>query len=171
MHSVLPIRAGVFANEPSADRAVVDLLQAGFEKERISVVSAQPVPPHAAHEDVRNVAPAGAHTRKAIVIGAASGCVLASAAVALGAALTGGFGPTAIGPLLGAAVVGAVAGGFVGAMMTRGYEPEISDYFDQALRKGQYLVSVEEREGGPPLSSADAVFRRAGVKSLPMRKG
>lgn len=171
MHSVLSIRAGVFATEPSADRAVVDLLQAGFQKEWISVVSAKPVPHHAAHEDVRYVAPAGAHTRRAIVIGVAIGCVLGSAAVAIIGALTGGLGPTVIGPLLSAAAVGAVAGGFVAAMMTRGYEPEIADYFDQALRKGEFLVSVEERVGGPPLTSADAVFRRAGVESLPLRKG
>ncbi|HVS18372.1 MAG TPA: hypothetical protein VMT18_07220 [Planctomycetota bacterium] len=148
-----------------------ELLHAGFTRQRISVTSATNTENDVAHEDVNSVAPAGSHTRMAMIIGGAIGCVLAAATVVIGAALTGGIGPSNVGLLLSAAAVGAVAGTFVGAMMSRGYEPEVADYHDQALRKGQFLVSVEESEGGPPLASADAVFQRAGVRSLPMHKG
>lgn len=165
------IRAGVFENEPSADRAVKGLLAAGFAKQWISVVSASPFPHHAGHVDVQSVAPAGAHTGGAVAVGGTIGSLLGGLTAALGLATTGGLGLVVVGPLIGAAAAGGLAGGFVGAMMTRGFEPEIADYYDQALHKGQFLVSVEDSDGGPPLASADAVFEGAGVDSLPLRKG
>lgn len=168
-----PIRAGIFDSESSADRAVAELLEAGFAKERISVVSARPMAQRADHAKVDNEPPAGAHTAGAIAAGGAIGSVLGGLTVAVGVAATGGLGLLAVGPLLGAAATGGVFGSFVGAMLTRGLEEETANYFDQALSKGQYLVAVEqvEGEGGPPLEAADAVFQRAGVVSLPLRKG
>jgi hypothetical protein len=166
-----PIRAGIFESESSADRAVAGLLEAGFRKERISVVSARPIAQRADHVEVGNEPPAGAHTAGAVAAGGAIGSVLGGLTVAIGVAATGGLGLLAVGPLLGAAATGGVFGSFVGAMLTRGFEEEVANYYDQALTKGQYLVSVEREEGGPPLEAADAVFQRAGVASLPMRKG
>jgi hypothetical protein len=168
-----PIRAGIFESESSADRAVAGLLAAGFAKERISVVSARPMAQRADHPKVDNEPPAGAHTAGAIAAGGAIGSVLGGLTVVVGVAATGGLGLLAVGPLLGAAATGGVFGSFVGAMLTRGLEEETANYFDQALTQGQYLVSVEhvEGEGAPPLEAADAVFQRAGVVSLPLRKG
>lgn len=76
-----------------------------------------------------------------------------------------------VGPLLAAATGGGLAGGFVGAMMTRGFEPEIANFYDQALSKGQYLVAVEDEAEGPHLDSAEAILRRAGATPMAMRKG
>lgn len=166
-----PIRAGIFDSESSADRAVAALLTAGFAKERISVVSARPMAQRADHVPVEQVPPAGSHTTGAIAAGGAIGSVLGGLTVAVGVAATGGLGLLAVGPLLGAAATGGVFGSFVGAMLTRGLEEEIANYYDQALRKGQYLVAVEHEEAGPPLEAADAVFQRSGVVSLPLRKG
>jgi hypothetical protein len=167
----LPIRVGVFDSEAAADRAVSDLLSAGFAKERISVVSARPTPPHAEHEGVETVAPAGSHTAEGIAVGGTIGSVLGGLAAAAGVVATGGMGLMIVGPLLAASAVGGVAGGFVGAMMTRGFEPEIANFYDQALTKGQYLVAVEEDVAGPSLEVADAVFENVGADSMPMRKG
>jgi len=171
MNHALPIRAGVFESEPAADRAVASLLEAGFSKDQISVVSSRPVPHHVEHEDVATIAPSGAHTGEAVVVGGTIGSVLGGLAAVVGVAATGGMGLMVVGPLLAAATAGGVAGGFVGAMMTRGFEPEIADFYDQAMSRGQYLVAVEDGSAGPRLDSADAVFDRAGALSMPMRKG
>ncbi len=171
MHSALTIRAGIFENEPAAERAVAGLLEAGFAKEWISVVSTLPFPHHAEHADVQAVAPSGAHTRGALALGGTIGSVLGGIAVLIGVALTGGTGLLAIGPLLGGAAAGGLSGGFIGAMMTRGFEPSIADFFDQALSRGQYLVAVEDNSASPPLEEAEAVFERVGASPVPLRKG
>lgn len=171
MKHALSIRAGIFESEPAADRAVVGLLEAGFPRERISVVSTRPVPHHAEHEDVMSVAPSGAHTRSAVALGGSIGSVLGGVAALVGVAVSGGMGLFVLGPLLAGAAAGGVGGGFVGAMMTRGFEPAIADFYDQALSRGQYLVAVEDGAAGPPLGSAEGVFERAGATPLPLRKG
>jgi hypothetical protein len=171
MNSDLPIRAGVFENEPAADRAVTGLLAAGFHKDKISVVTSRSFPQHAEHEDVESVDPAGSHTGGAVALGGAIGSVLGGLTAAVGVVATGGVGLLIVGPLIMGAATGGVAGGFVGAMMTRGFEPEIADYYDQALQKGQFLVAVEASDDGPPLESAEAVFERSGAVSIPMYKG
>lgn len=56
---------------------------------------------------------------------------------AVGLAATGGLGLVVVGPLLGAAAVSGVSGGSIGAMLTRGFESEIAEDYDQAMRKGQ----------------------------------
>jgi hypothetical protein len=171
MNSDLPIRAGIFETEPAADRAVAGLIAAGFSKEKISVVSSRPVEQPVEHEDVVTVEPSGSHTGGAVVLGGSIGTVLGGLATVVGVAATGGIGLVVVGPLLAAAAAGGVAGGFVGAMMSRGFEPEIADFYDQALSKGQYLVAVEDVAEGPGLESAEAVFESAGATPMAMGKG
>jgi hypothetical protein len=170
-NSDLPIRAGVFENEPAADRAVTGLLTAGFHKDRISVVTSLTLPNHAEHEDVESVDPAGSHTSGAVALGGAIGSVLGGLTAAVGIVATGGVGLLIVGPLIMGAATGGMAGGFVGAMITRGFEPEIADFYDQALQKGLVLVAVEASDEGPPLDSADAVFESSGAVSIPMQTG
>lgn len=167
----LQIRAGVFHSEPGADRAVTDLLAAGFPKDRISVVSAKPLPPHDEHESAVTVEPSGSHTWHGVAIGGTVGSVLGAAAASVGVALTGGMGLLVVGPLMASATAGGLTGGFIGAMMTRGFEPEVADYYDQALTKGQYLVAVEAAPQGPNLDLAAAVLEHAGALPMAMHKG
>ena len=75
------------------------------------------------------------------------GGLLGGLAAVVGIAVTGGMGLFAVGPLLGATATGGVAGAFVGAMLTRGFEPEIANFYDQALQKGQILVAADTRQG------------------------
>lgn len=165
------IRAGVFGNEPAADRAVVALLAAGFPHSVISVVSSRPSVHHSEHADAEAVEPSGSHTGGGVAIGGAIGSVLGGLAAIASVAGTGGLGLFVVGPLVAASAAGGVAGGFVGAMMTRGFEPGIADFYDQALSEGQYLVAVEASADGPSLDSADAVFERAGAAPIAMQKG
>ena len=68
---------------------------------------------------------------------------------------------------------GGVGGGFVGAMMARGVEKELANYYDQAVAHGRILVAAEQED--PKLQAmldrADDVFARHGVDPVPLPEG
>jgi hypothetical protein len=168
-----PIRVGVFRRLANADRAVTALSAAGFPTERISVVCPT-CSPDAFSADVERVAPAGARTPRAALTGGAIGGLLGGLVALAGIAATGGVGLlVAGGSLLGAAGAGAVSGGFIGAMTTRGFEPEIADYYDQALTRGSILVAVDTAPGTgiPPPEEAERVFAECGAEAVALRRG
>lgn len=161
------VRVGVFERLPHADRAVHRLVEAGFPKGSISVIC-----PTCA-EDVagaESVDPAGTHTRAAALTGGAIGSVLGGLTAAVGIVASGGVGLLVVGPILGAAAAGGVTGGFLGAMTTRGLEPEIADYYDQALERGQILVAVEWTAEGPPLARAEEILAAEGADPFTLSK-
>ncbi len=84
-----------------------------------------------------------------------------------GFATTGGIGLLAAGGV--AAWSGAVAGGLIGAMLTRGVERELADFYDQEVTRGKILVAVEEARNhvSPPLDVTDEIFQHAGA--VPMQ--
>lgn len=170
MSSPSSLHVGVFSNPKAAERAVKSLIDAGFQSPQISVVC-----PSCGERDlagVKKVDPAGSHTPEAVLTGGAVGALLGSFSLLAGTAATGGMGLLVAGPLLGAAGAGGLAGGFVGAMATRGLEPEIADYYDQALRDGQVLVAVERSEqAAPSLERADELLRAAGAKPIELEQG
>jgi hypothetical protein len=75
------------------------------------------------------------------------------------------------GPLLAsAAAVGGVTGAFLGAMATRGFESEITNFYDQALEKGQILVAVDT-EAGPGRARAIQALHEAGAQPIALPRG
>lgn len=164
-----PIQVGVFERYDAADAAVEALLAAGFARESISVIcptcSAEQFPA------VEHERPAGARTPAAIATGGAIGGTLGGLTAAAGIVASGGTALLIAGPLLAATAVGGMVGAFIGAMSTRGFEHEIADFYDQALRKGQILVAVDTQHvpAGPDGSVAERVLVQAGAKpvSLP----
>lgn len=158
-----PVRAAVYPNVRAAERAVHELIEAGFPREAISVVAPESM--HGDFDGVESEEPAGAHTKEAALAGGTVGALLGGLTLAVGLAATGGTGLVFVGPLVLAAAGGGAAGGFIGAMATRGFEPEVADYYDQALRKGQVLVSAETLDGMevPPLETAERVFESTGA--------
>jgi len=167
--SAPPIRVGVFPDVPAADAAVHGLVDAGFPKETISVICPSCEPTD--FPGVERQAPAGSHTPEAAASGGAIGALLGGFAAGAGAAATGGTGLLFAGPLLAGAATGGLVGGFVGAMTTRGMEPEIADYYDQALRKGRILVAVEPSKESPAPAKAEQVLERAGAEPVELRRG
>jgi len=165
-----PIRVGVFTHLENADRAVEQLLMAGFHRDHLMVVcSDQYVRNH--FRNIPQEKPAGSNTPKAVAVGGSIGAGLGGLAeLAVGAA-TGGIGLLAAGGL--ALWTGGVLGGLVGAMMTRGVEKEVANFYDQALQKHQILVAAEAQE--PDLEAslvrAEQIFAEAGAEPLPMREG
>lgn len=158
------IRAGVFRTPAKARRAIELLKDAGFDAERISVVCSEDVSSSFDEDEVDVQEPAGSHTPEAAAAGGAIGAVLGGATVGVGLATTGGAALLVAGPLLGAAA-GAVGGSFVGAMSTRGFEPAIADYYDQALEDGLILVAVED-EDAERLARAEEALAEAGSEPV-----
>jgi hypothetical protein len=165
-----PVRAGVFATMQGAEQAVSGLLAEGFTKDEITVVCSDESRERW-FRTFEHQEPAGSHTPAAAAAGGVIGAALGGFAVlALGAA-TGGVGLLAAGGL--AAWTGGIVGGLVGAMMTRGVEKELANYYDQAVAAGKLLVAVEVQ--GPRqtarLARAERVLTEAGAEPQPLREG
>ena len=97
------------------------------------------------------------------------------AAVA-GAITTGGVSILATAGL--AAWSGGVVGGLIGAMMTRGFEKELANFYDQAVTEGKIVVAVENRddeadaeEKWKQLNRAEKIFADAGSEPMPLPEG
>jgi hypothetical protein len=165
-----PVRVGIFTTVKQADKAVKDLFAAGFDREQISVICsdehkeklfgelAEPV--HSARQ-----------TTGAVATGGVVGATLGGLVLAVTGVVTGGASLLAAGTVLVAG--GAIAGSFTGAMMTRGFEKEIADYYDGAVRLGRILVAVEvEGEGHEArLAVAERIFVAAGADPVPLVEG
>ena len=160
------LRIGIFESFGLADAAVARLIHAGVAKDRISVVC-----PHDHPEvtsDVEQVDPGGSHAVPAAVAGGTIGSILGGLTAAVGVAATGGTGLLVVGPLFAGAAGLGVVGGFIGAMSARGLEPDIADFYDQALWKGQVLVSVEPPRPGeePSQGEVECLLAYAGGKTM-----
>src|SRR4029079_10492339 len=111
---------------------------AGFQKEQITVICSDDTKERYFRE-FEHQEPAGSHTTAAAATGGAIGATIGGGAAGAVGVATGGL------PLLVAGGVGlmagAVWGGFLGAMMTRGLEKEAANYYDQAVQGGKLLVT------------------------------
>lgn len=155
------LQIAVFDKVGPARRAIQQLLARDFARDTISVVTSRD---RTVDPRVDEIEPSGSHTLEAASAGGALGAVLGGAVAATAVVAGGGTGLLVIGPLLGGSAAGALGGGFLGAMATRGVEPEVADYYDQALQKGQVLVAVEApagraQEAAVVLEEAGAVAR------------
>jgi len=164
------VRAASFANLSEADSAVARLLGAGFTAEEISVVCSDAAKERHFqafhHED-----PAGQHNPQAIGAGPSIGAVVGGlTAIAVGAAT--GTVPLLIAGASG--IAGGVAiGGFLGLMLTRGEENELSNYYDQEIRLGRILVAVNVQgpQAGRRLVQAEAILRESGAQPVRLPEG
>jgi hypothetical protein len=58
-------------------------------------------------------------------------------------------------------------------MMTRGFEKEIADYYEQAVQKGKILVAVEVHGAGEEqrLAKAERILAEAGSEPVALPEG
>jgi hypothetical protein len=165
-----PVRAAVFATPDAAHAAVSGLLAAGFTQKEITVVCSDETKEHY-FRAFRHQQQAGANTPAAAAVGGALGATLFGlSAVAAGAA-TGGV-PLAIAGGW-ALMTGGVAGGFLGAMLTRGFEKEAANYYDQAVAGGKILVAVEAHgeDALRRLRTAWQILEQAGAEPVQLPEG
>ncbi len=163
----LPLRIGVFSDVIRAKQAVGNLLATGFTIAEITVVCSDEI--REAHfREFEHQQPAGMHTPEAAAAGSAIGMALGGLSAVAITVATGG-----IAMLIGGAVAvwtGGVVGGLVGAMMTRGVERELADYYDQAVTQGKILVAAEATgaSGQERLRRAENVLADAGAEPMPL---
>jgi hypothetical protein len=170
------VEVGVFPTVEGARSAVQGLLAAGFTKDQITVMCSDQTKERY-FQEFEHQEPAGTYTPTAAITGATIGALLGGASVVVASAATGGVALLAAGPIT--AWAGGVAGGLVGAMMTRGVEKELANFYQQAVIDGQILVAAEEpandsRTAGnhrPSLSEAAQILADAGAKPLDLPEG
>ena len=165
-----PLRVGVFPNMEAADCAVQRLLQSGFNKEQISELCSDAMT-EAHYRRFEHQDPAGTNTAAAAVTGGAIGAVLGGLAVIAGAVTTGGLGLLAAGGI--AAWSGGVVGGLVGAMMPRGVEKDLANYYDQAVQRGKILVAAEDHSEAQRqmLAKAAKILAECGAEPVSLPEG
>lgn len=139
-----PTRIALFEDPAAATAAVEKLLDAGVDRERISLVCAECSPE--SDGDVAQVEPGDDRAVPAMLAGGSLGTLFGGLTGAVTVAVAGGGALVVAGPLLGAAAAGGVAGSLIGAMASRGVEPDVADYYDQAVREGRILVAVDPVE-------------------------
>ena len=169
-HQDATFEVGVFSTVDEARRAVNELLKAGFSKEQITVVCSDETKERYFRE-FEHQDPAGTHTPTAAIVGGTIGAALGGLTVVASAVATGSLALWAAGPIT--AWAGGVAGGLVGAMMTRGVEKELANYYQQAIVDGQILVAAEDHEADnrASLSRAAQVLAAAGAKPVALPEG
>lgn len=166
---VRPIRVGIFATVPAAERAVQGLLAAGFTTEQVTVVCSDPQKERN-FEQFHHQDPAGTSTPAKAVAGGAIGAALGGLTILAGAA-TGGAALLAAGGAV--AWTGGVLGGLIGAMMSRGVEKELANYYDQEVQRGNLLVAVEDhgKDASHRLFQAEQILADAGAEPMPLSEG
>lgn len=168
-----PIRAAIFTEIAETDSAVKRLLEAGFTTAEITVICSDDTKERYfrqyEHQDQ-----AGRNVPVAAGIGGAVGMTLFGLTAVTAGLVTGGAAFVVAG---GTGMwTGTVVGGLVGAMMTRGFEREVANFYDQAVITGDILVAVEphggtHEENHDRLLTAESIFREAGAKPLPLAQG
>jgi outer membrane lipoprotein SlyB len=162
------IRAGVFTSEDDAVRAVRSLMAAGFTPDQVTVISSDNDIERRFkrfhHQDR-----AGENTPEAAMTGGLMGATLGGLS-AIGLVATGGTALIAAG---GLALFGGIAGSLIGALVTRGMEKELADYYDQAVVQGNILVAAEQKDpsGVPSLADAARILEECGAQAVALPSG
>lgn len=168
METPRTIRAGVFAAEEDAVRAVRQLMAAGFTSEEVTVICSDKNVEHR-FERFHHQDRAGEHTPEAAMTGGLMGATLGGL-TAIGLVASGGTALLAAG---GFVAFGGIAGSLIGAFMTRGIEKELADYYDQAVVQGNILVAAERKEDptGTALAEAARILEANGAQAVALPSG
>jgi hypothetical protein len=147
---------------------VEKLTAAGFAADQITVVCSD----HSTADlfrEFKHLDPAGTHSSKAALGGGAIGAVIGSFAIIASAAATGSVALWAAGPIF--AWTGGVAGGLVGAMMSRGIERELANFYQQSVLGGEILIAADVGMSPQRRRQAASIITECGAKPLDLPKG
>ena len=138
---------GLFETHKDADHIFSTLLEKGYDREEISVVMAKPE--NKSEEDMEEhqaeTQATGDAKRGAIVGGAAGAVLTVIAAIGTNLVLPG-VGLVLAGPLLAGltgAAAGGLAGGTIGAIIGSGYPKDDVDYYEDKIKQGGIIISVD----------------------------
>lgn len=141
---------GLFRNFREANIAVEELFEAGFSKDRISVIARESALELEGETTAGDVAES---TGKGAAVGAGVGGLVGLLA-GIGAITIPGLGPilaagtlaATIGTTAGSAAVGAAVGGILGAMVSLSVPEDEAHVYAEGVRRGGILVLVKADE-------------------------
>ncbi|HEX8033326.1 MAG TPA: general stress protein [Ktedonobacterales bacterium] len=128
---------GVFSDRMSAERAITDLKDAGFDPSRMGLLMQNREETKEAAKDTGVKAAGGAVTGG--VIGGALGAILA----ATGTFVIPGIGPFVSAGILATAIAGGAVGAIAGGLVGLGIPKPEAEYYEQRVRAGGVLVTVD----------------------------
>ncbi len=134
--------SGIFKTRETAERAIDDLIRAGFSRDDISLLMTDATRGREFGLEMSTKAPEGA------AAGATLGGVIGGVAaglVALGTIAIPGLALLAAGPIvavLAGVGAGAAAGGITGALIGLGIPEHEAKFYNEALERGGMLVGV-----------------------------
>jgi hypothetical protein len=165
-----PFRAGIFDTVAQAERAVEALQAEGFTADQITVVCSDEVKERQFRE-FEHTEPAGTNTPAAAAVGSAIGAAVVGVTTATLGSMLSLDAAAAMG---GAGLwTGTIFGGFVGAMLSRGTENELANFYNQAVEQGRILVAAESHgdNAQAELARAMQILAENGAEPLPLPEG
>jgi stress response protein YsnF len=161
---------GLMDTIEEAHTVVQDLIDSGFDRDDISIMSRKDEEAEVVHEEKDTTSGIGSGTAKGAGAGAALGGI-AGLVVGLTGLAIPGVGPIiAAGPLaaiLAGAGIGAVARGIIGALTDLGVPEEDAHYYAEGVRRGGVLVTVATDDA--TADRAAEIMRRYGAVDIDER--
>lgn len=148
---------GLFHNEDSAEDAIRELKEQGFNKD-ISMV---------ARNDEEGDGGGASFADQNLSEGSVTGGVLGGIAgllVGAGALLIPGIGPIVAAGPLAASLTGIVSGGIVGGLVDYGIPEERGEYYEEQVRQGSILVTL--KSSAERIDSAASILRAHGAEDV-----
>ncbi|MBD2539295.1 DUF1269 domain-containing protein [Coleofasciculus sp. FACHB-SPT36] len=163
-----PKRAfGVFSSLQDAEGAIQELKAAGFPMNQVSAINkeSEPVsPPPASKAQEGTTLGAIAGGAAGSVLGLALGLGTIAAIPVLGPISIIGVAATALATTLTSGVIGATAGGLLGALTGYGIPDEQAAIYNDRIHHGDYFLIVEGTEA--EVRQAEAILNRWNVQEL-----
>lgn len=148
---------GTFAEERQAEEAVNRLVQAGFSKNDISIISKERQQTQAGSGQRQDNMSDGVSMGAGIGVGAG---LLASA----GMLAIPGIGPLLAAGPLAAALSGAVVGGLAGGLIDWGIPADRAQAYEQRVKEGHILATVKTDE--QQVGQVQRVFQETGAQDV-----
>jgi uncharacterized membrane protein len=160
---------GAFSDRDSADAAVEELQESGFEPSDMSIITKEDK--HAAQDLADNTAEGAASgaTTGGLIGGlagllAGAGIFPALAGLFIGGPIAAALGLTGVAAATASgAVTGAIAGGLVGALTGIGVSEETAQSYDEIVNAGGVVVGVPAREGD---GEARSILKSHGAEDI-----
>jgi uncharacterized protein (TIGR02271 family) len=141
----MPNVIGVFDNSSQAQAAVERMINAGIDRDQISLVSRDAEHDKNRDETTEHTSGAGKGAGIGAALGGIGGLIAGIAGLAIpgvGPIIAAGPIAAAIGGMLGGAGLGAAAGGLIGALTDMGVPEEDARHYEDQVRQGKSLVTV-----------------------------
>jgi hypothetical protein len=155
---------GVFENYDDADRAVQELLRAGFSRHDVGFAMRHQ---EGQLDDAEKAASYGEAAIARTTTGAITGGVLGAVLGALTTLALPGLGLVVLSGALALGAGGAIAGGFAGLISTFQLDEEEMRYYEGELASGRPIVAVR---AGSRFSEAVAILGNSGARDVNRQK-